>query len=128
MSYSEDDFSVALLHDSMFQRVIAKRVVRRSELIFHLLDGTTRQGWVTGLDEKYLQLTDRDLTMQVVQLDKIVGFAETGTKFYEADFSDYQKRQFESFSNRFRTACEKALKESGDSAFYRKPEVAVLSH
>lgn len=115
-------FTVALPGDSMWQRAIAKRVVRKVEVSFALLDGTSISGWVTGLDENWLQLTDRRLEMHIISLDKVVALTETGFKFHEVDFTPEDRQKFEAFTNRFNKVCQETLRRAGDSAYHHRED------
>lgn len=88
---SEAPFTISLKRDVVFQKFLAKAILRECEVFFNTLDGESSVGFVTGLDNEWVQISSKERSVDgeyrsvLVQIVAIASFGETGQKLYKLD-------------------------------------------
>ena len=112
---------IGLPEDEIFQRFLLRRIFREVEFCIKEKDGTTTNGFITGFDERCIQIStspafDTDEPRSVLIFWPIAKIEETGRKLDDVG-GDFRTR-IRSYSHALRAQCGSIL--SGKGA-YRPP-------
>lgn len=73
--------TIKLSGDSLFERFVMRSIIMEAEVSLRVVNGDTINGFVTGIDAYWLQITDGEQTEQkMVRMGSIVSFTKTGRK------------------------------------------------
>ncbi|QZE10497.1 hypothetical protein SEA_SCOOBYDOOBYDOO_180 [Mycobacterium phage ScoobyDoobyDoo] len=111
-----DNVNIGLDGDQIFQRYLVRRIYREVEFRVVETDGTSHIGYITGFDERCLQLSETPLTdiddpRAVLIFWPIRRIEETGGKV--DDLASDQRSKIRSYSHALRAQCEKNLVRKG---------------
>jgi hypothetical protein len=102
-------YDFALDADTMFQRSMAKRIQRFVELEFKTADSISYRGYITGLDEDWLQIFDRETSLNIwLNLCQLVSVSETGLTLRDSNLDDETKLLIENFTSAIRKKADQA--------------------
>lgn len=77
--------NLALPGSSMWVKALASCIVRKTELKIHVADGGSYVGFVTGLDEEWMQMTrTRGITPVWLSIAQITSIEDTGRRLQDA--------------------------------------------
>lgn len=69
----------ALADDHMFLNTLIHRIAKEKEVRFFTIDGTISEGFITGLDEEWIQITTtQNQTLVLINIMNITKIEETG--------------------------------------------------
>ena len=78
--------SLSLREDQVLQRVVAQKIIRGYALSFKVASGDTLLGFVTGLDEFWIQIWEiATKKLVLLHLANIVSVSETDTSIRDLD-------------------------------------------
>ena len=105
--------SIGLPGDQIMQRYLVRRIFREAEFRFQLSDGSLREGFITGFDEDFMQVSTSDEPPRALLLKRtaIVEIGETGQRL--ADKAPALQERIRQYSSALRNACERALGVNG---------------
>lgn len=113
MGRSGDDVDIGLNDDQIMQRWLARRIFRESEFAVVTRDGASTVGWVTGLDDRCVQLstspsgpTDEPRSV-LVFWGFVARIEETGRRLDDLDYENRSK--IRSYSHALKGRCEAEL-------------------
>lgn len=120
MSAIDTQQTVSLPDDEMWQSFVAIRVVRKSLLEFTTVNGEKVEGFITGIDDDWLQITTRHgLNAVLLHISNISKVMETGQKlmslFESNEYSQDDVRKVEKFSANTRAAAHEFLRGKKDN-------------
>jgi len=85
--------------DQMFHRTMIGRIARQKELIVTDSSGTSHQGFITGLDQEWLQLTTTlDQRLVLKNLMNVTSVEETGNTLRSVDVTPEAREAIERYS------------------------------
>jgi hypothetical protein len=107
--------SIGLPSDQIMQRFLARRIFREIELKLVETDGTEHVGYITGFDERCLQLSTTpahaaDEPRSILVFWPIRRIEETGNRIDALD-PDHRSK-IRSYSHALRTQCENMLRRT----------------
>lgn len=115
--------SIGLPGDQIMQRYLVRRIFREAEFRFQLSDGSVREGFITGFDEDFMQVSTSDETPRALLLQRsaILEIGETGKRL--ADKPPMLQERIRQYSAALRNACERALGVNGrgNAVVYEPP-------
>jgi hypothetical protein len=115
----KDEVNIGLERDQIFQRYLVRRIHREVEFKITETDGTKHIGYITGFDDRCIQmsttpLTDIDTPRAVLIFWPIRRIEETGGKV--DDLPSDQRTAIRDYSFALRKQCEKQLVRKGRTA------------
>jgi hypothetical protein len=88
----------ALGDDRMFLNTLVHRIAKEKEVKLTMIDNVTRIGFITGLDEEWIQITTTEgqhlVLLNIVNISVI---EETGQNLREMEISDEEKEAIQSY-------------------------------
>lgn len=116
---AQSDVNIGLKNDQIFQRYLVRRIFREVEFKITEPDGTSHIGYITGFDDKCIQMsitpvTDIDDPRAVLVFWPLRRIEETGGKV--DDLEPDQRSKIRSYSHALRAQCEKTLVQQGNTA------------
>lgn len=117
------DIDIGLKNDQIMQRYLVRRIYRESEFAVKEYDGETVTGFITGFDDKCLQMSttpkhEADEPISVLIFWPIRKIAETGRRI---DALEHEHRsKIRSYSHALRAQCEQVM--SGKAPGQRRLE------
>ncbi|ACH62153.1 hypothetical protein MYRNA_184 [Mycobacterium phage Myrna] len=116
---AQSDVNIGLRNDQIFQRYLVRRIFREVEFRIVETDGTEHVGYITGFDDRCIQmsitpLTDIDAPRAVLVFWPLRRIEETGGKV--DDLPSDQRQAIRSYSHALRAQCEKTLAQQGNTA------------
>lgn len=97
--------SVKLAGDSLFERFVIRAVLLDSEVTTRLRSGAVVKGFITGIDQQWLQVTDGHSTdSKLLQLDSIQEISRTNKRI--SGLPKESKSQMKSMTHALRTRCQ----------------------
>lgn len=105
--------SIGLPGDQIMQRYLVRRIFREAEFRFQLSDGTAREGFITGIDDEFVQVSTSDEPPRALLLRRsVIGeISETGHRL--ADKAPALQERIRQYSSALRNACERSLGVNG---------------
>lgn len=109
MPSSGDDIDIGLKNDQIMQRYLVRRIFKESEFIVKEFDGDTTTGFITGLDDRCIQMSttprhEADEPLSVLIFWPIRKISETGRKL---DALEHEHRSnIRRWSHALRAQCE----------------------
>lgn len=101
---------LAMPGDGVWQRALMTRIIREVSVKVSMQTGQIFTGFVTGLDEEYLQLCLLD-TQKPVWLARIqITSMEEGVSLDKANLAPTQKKAIRDFSTKIRAKSQQILK------------------
>lgn len=112
MSRQEGDIDIGLRHDQIMQRWLVRRIFREVEFRVKESDGTCTVGYITGFDDKCLQMSttpahEADEPHSVLIFWPVAKIEETGRRL--EDLEHEHRSKIRSYSHALRSQCESAL-------------------
>lgn len=113
---ASDKINIGLSEDGIFQRYLLRRIFREVEFSIKERDGTVTVGFITGFDEKVIQIStsptfETDEPRSVLIFWPIAKIEETGRKLDDVG-GDFKTR-IRSYSHALRSQCESILSGRG---------------
>ena len=123
MPRSGDDIDIGLKNDQIMQRYLVRRIHRETEFIVKEFDGETVTGFITGLDDKCLQMSttpqhEADEPRAVLIFWPIRKIGETGRRIDALEHE--HKSKIRTYSHALRAQCEQFL--SGKAPNQQRPQ------
>jgi hypothetical protein len=101
---------LSLHGDQALQRYLLKRVQYGREFRFHFKSDTCMEGFVTALDEYWIQIStnnDRDPQAYLLSIDAIQNISETGKGLQ--DYSEFFQEKIREYSKALRQQCAREI-------------------
>lgn len=113
--------SIGLSGDQIMQRYLVRRIFRESEFRFEMVNGSVREGFVTGFDADFLQVSTADDPPRALLLRRsaVAEIGETGKRL--ADKPPALQERIRQYSSALRSACERSLGVRGSAIVYEPP-------
>lgn len=112
MPRSDDDIDIGLKNDQIMQRYLVRRIHREAEFAIKELDGEINVGFITGFDDKVIQMSttpahEADEPHSIIIYWPIRKISETGRRL---DALEHEHRsKIRSYSHALRAQCERVL-------------------
>ena len=109
---TEGDVNIGLRHDQIMQRYLVRRIFREVEFRVKEADGTETAGYITGLDDRCIQLStapafEGDEPRSVLIFWPVARIEETGRRLSDLDHE--HRSRIRSYSHALRQQCESFL-------------------
>lgn len=106
------DIDIGLSSDQIMQRYLVRRIFREIEFRIKEADGTETTGYVTGFDDKCIQMStapahDADEPRSVLIFWPVARIEETGRRL--DDLEHEHKSKIRSYSHALKSQCEAVL-------------------
>ena len=106
------DIDIGLHSDQIMQRYLVRRIYREVEFSIKETDGTVTTGYITGFDDKCLQMStspahEADEPHSVLIFWPIAKIEETGRRL--EDLEHEHRSKIRSYSHALRSQCESVL-------------------
>lgn len=97
--------SVKLVGDSLFEGFIVRTILLDSEVTTRLHNGAVTKGFITGIDQQWLQVTDSHTTeSKLLQIDSIQEINRTNRRI--STLPKESRSQMKSMTHAIRTRCQ----------------------
>lgn len=109
---ADNDIDIGLSRDQIMQRYLVRRIFREVEFCIKESDGTLTVGFVTGFDDRCLQMSttpspEDDEPHSVLIFWPIAKIEETGRRL--DDLEHQHRAKIRSYSHALRSQCESVL-------------------
>ncbi len=124
MPRSDDDIDIGLKNDQIMQRYLVRRIFKEAEFEVKETDGEKTIGFITGFDDKCLQMSttprhEADEPVSVIIFWPIRRIKETGRRIDALD-NDSRSR-IRTYSHALRAQCEMFMKGAAPTQQRRGP-------